>query len=77
MASTFTALRTYTQTCTQIPHTARTLAHSFTDGGISYSLANTNIHSSGLYLMQLSLFLSRNKILLDAERRVLVKLTYG
>jgi len=62
VAGTFTALRPYTQACFQIPHTACALADGFTDGGIGDALANANIHISGLYLMQINLFLSRNKI---------------
>jgi hypothetical protein len=62
MAGTFTALRTYTQACFQIPHTTCALTDGFTNGGISDALANANIHISGLYLMQINLLLSRNKI---------------
>jgi hypothetical protein len=62
MTGTFTALCTYTQTSFQIPHTTCTLTNSFTDGGISDALANTNIHNCDLYHMRLSLLLLGNKI---------------
>jgi hypothetical protein len=49
VACTYSALLAYAKISFQIPHpVSASVMHSFTDGGIGYTFADTNIHDERL-----------------------------